>query len=47
MLRKEASMSRYPEWAAYEARSGFLLPRLLVSAPSPSEAPGPATAPSA
>jgi protein-S-isoprenylcysteine O-methyltransferase Ste14 len=28
MLRKEASMSRYPEWAAYKARSGFLLPRL-------------------
>jgi protein-S-isoprenylcysteine O-methyltransferase Ste14 len=26
MLRKEASMSRYPEWAAYQARSGFLLP---------------------
>jgi protein-S-isoprenylcysteine O-methyltransferase Ste14 len=26
MLRKEASMARYPEWAAYKARSGFLLP---------------------
>lgn len=29
MLRKEASMSRYPEWAAYKARSGFLLPKLF------------------
>lgn len=28
MLRKEASMSRHPEWAAYAAKSGFLLPRL-------------------
>ena len=28
MLRKEASMSRYPEWAAYKARAGFLLPSL-------------------
>lgn len=27
MMRKERSMSRYPEWAAYVARSGFLLPR--------------------
>lgn len=26
MLRKEASMARYPEWAAYKARSGFLVP---------------------
>jgi protein-S-isoprenylcysteine O-methyltransferase Ste14 len=26
MLRKEASMSRYPEWASYKRRSGFLLP---------------------
>jgi protein-S-isoprenylcysteine O-methyltransferase Ste14 len=30
MLRKEASMSRYPAWAAYKARSGFLLPKLFV-----------------
>ena len=29
MLRKEASMSRYPEWDAYRARTGMLLPRLL------------------
>ena len=28
MLGKEASMSRYPEWAAYKARTGMLLPRL-------------------
>lgn len=35
MLRKEASMSRYPEWAAYRARSGFLLPRLSSAAASP------------
>ncbi|MBM4283472.1 MAG: DUF1295 domain-containing protein [Deltaproteobacteria bacterium] len=27
MLRKEASMARYPEWAAYKARTGLLLPR--------------------
>jgi len=28
MLHKEASMSRYPEWDAYRARTGMLLPRL-------------------
>lgn len=28
MVRKEASMARYPEWAAYRARTGMLLPRL-------------------
>ena len=28
MLGKEASMSRYPEWPAYRARTGMLLPRL-------------------
>jgi protein-S-isoprenylcysteine O-methyltransferase Ste14 len=28
MLAKEASMSRYPRWAAYRARTGMLLPRL-------------------
>jgi protein-S-isoprenylcysteine O-methyltransferase Ste14 len=43
MLRKEASMSRYPEWAAYKARTGFLLPRLVsaasASAPRPSPPP--------
>ncbi len=28
MIRKEASMSRYPEWAAYRARTGWLIPGL-------------------
>lgn len=28
MIAKEASMSRYPEWAAYKKRSGWLLPFL-------------------
>ncbi len=28
MLRKDASMARYPEWATYRARTGLLLPRL-------------------
>lgn len=27
MLRKDARMARYPEWAAYQARTGLLLPR--------------------
>ncbi|MCC7075006.1 MAG: DUF1295 domain-containing protein [Deltaproteobacteria bacterium] len=30
MLAKEASMARYPEWAAYRARSGMVLPALVV-----------------
>ncbi len=34
MLQKEASLSRYPEWPAYKARTGMLLPRLLRSRPS-------------
>jgi protein-S-isoprenylcysteine O-methyltransferase Ste14 len=29
MIAKERSMSRYPEWEAYRARSGFLLPKLF------------------
>lgn len=29
MVMKEASMSRYPEWAAYKARTGMLLPRFM------------------
>jgi protein-S-isoprenylcysteine O-methyltransferase Ste14 len=33
MLRKEKSMSRYPEWAAYRAKSGFLLPKLFPGTP--------------
>ena len=28
MVLKEASMSRYPEWAAYKRRTGWLLPGL-------------------
>jgi len=28
MRRKDASLSRYPEFAAYQKRSGWLLPRL-------------------
>ena len=27
MMNKEASLSRYPEWAAYRQRTGWLLPR--------------------
>ena len=30
MLVKEASLSRYPQWAAYYARTGMLLPRLFA-----------------
>ncbi len=37
MLRKEARMSRYPEWAAYKARTGFLLPG-FGRGPSPASA---------
>lgn len=29
MVMKEASMARYPEWADYKARTGWLLPRLF------------------
>jgi protein-S-isoprenylcysteine O-methyltransferase Ste14 len=29
MVWKEASMARYPEWEAYRARTGWLLPRLF------------------
>jgi protein-S-isoprenylcysteine O-methyltransferase Ste14 len=31
ILRKEASMSRYPEWSAYAARTGLLLPWRLFT----------------
>ena len=30
MLKKDKSLSRYPEFAAYKKRSGLLLPKLLV-----------------
>ena len=35
MLTKEASMSRYPQWDAYYARTGMILPYLpaLISGP--------------
>lgn len=38
MLRIEASLSRYPGWAEYRARTGFLLPKLW-----PNHAPTPTT----
>lgn len=38
MIAKERSMSRYPEWAAYVARTGMLLPRLIVP-PAPEATP--------
>jgi protein-S-isoprenylcysteine O-methyltransferase Ste14 len=33
MIKKERSLGRYPEFADYKTRSGFLLPRLFVSTP--------------
>ena len=30
MIMKEASMSRYAEWQAYRARTGWLLPKLFT-----------------
>jgi protein-S-isoprenylcysteine O-methyltransferase Ste14 len=29
ILQKEASMSRYPEWADYKKKSGMLIPKLF------------------
>ena len=29
ILKAESSLSRYPEWEAYKAGSGMLLPKLL------------------
>jgi protein-S-isoprenylcysteine O-methyltransferase Ste14 len=40
MLRKDASMARYPEWGAYKARTGLLLPRWFGGA-SPAASNGP------
>ncbi len=34
MWRKDASMARYPEWAAYTARTGLLLPKLFGRGPA-------------
>jgi len=40
MLTKEASLSRYPAWAAYRARTGMLLPwKLLLPGGSGARAP--------
>jgi len=33
MVMKEASMSRYPEWESYKARTGMLLPWKLLIQP--------------
>src|SRR4028119_1648299 len=39
MRKKDQSLSRYPEFADYKARSGFLLPRLFVpTTPEPENA---------
>jgi protein-S-isoprenylcysteine O-methyltransferase Ste14 len=35
MLGKEASMSRYPQWAEYKGRTGMLLPRIGRAARPP------------
>jgi steroid 5-alpha reductase family enzyme len=34
MRKKDQSLSRYPEFAAYKERSGLLLPKLFVSKPT-------------
>ncbi len=39
MRKKDASMSRYPEWEAYVARTGLLLPKLGGRAPLEEAAP--------
>ena len=42
MLRKDASLARYPGWPAYRAATGLLLPRLFRGpAPAAAEAPAP------
>jgi protein-S-isoprenylcysteine O-methyltransferase Ste14 len=41
MMMVEASLARYPEWNAYRARTGMLLPRLLPKVGTTSE-PAPA-----
>jgi protein-S-isoprenylcysteine O-methyltransferase Ste14 len=37
MLRKERSMSRYPQWEAYKSRSGFLIPQPFGGQELPTE----------
>ena len=36
MLKKDKSLARYPEFAAYKERSGLLLPKLFVNKPAAS-----------
>lgn len=45
MVMKEVSMSRHPEWGAYKARTGMVLPRLLPlsSSATPETSAMPAT----
>jgi hypothetical protein len=33
MLSAESSLSRYPEWKTYKARSGMVFPKLLEANP--------------
>ena len=37
MIKKDKSLARYPEFAAYKERSGLLLPKLFVNAPQSQE----------
>ena len=37
MLKKDKSLARYPEFAAYKERSGLLLPKLFVNTPQSQE----------
>jgi len=37
MLKKDKSLARYPEFAAYKERSGLMLPKLVVKQPKASE----------
>lgn len=38
MLKKDKSLARYPEFAAYQARSGLLWPQLWGATPTPTQA---------
>jgi len=44
MLAKEASMSRYPQWAAYQARTGMVLPSVTGWMHAPDKTPASAPA---
>ena len=37
MIKKDKSLARYPEFAAYKERSGLLLPKLFVNTPQSQE----------